>query len=124
MVLPNVDIFPMDYYQNGSIIQVNGSVFCVNTSSTSLVTSPVFSKSSHVSTHVPNFLLMNRFCSLFLFLLDRYPPNDVQLLLSHHLETKFNTTIFSFNHNGLVFSNTTIVTNGFVSVDKDILVFK
>ena len=52
MVLPNVDIFPMDYYQNGSIIQVNDSVFCVNTSSTSLVTSPVFSKSSHVSTHV------------------------------------------------------------------------
>lgn len=88
MVLPNVDIFPMDYYQNGSIIQVNGSVFCVNTSSTSLVTSPVFSKSSHVSTHVPNFLLMNRFCSLFLFLLDRYSPNDVQLLLSHHLRNK------------------------------------
>ncbi|XP_078321865.1 uncharacterized protein LOC111103999 isoform X3 [Crassostrea virginica] len=48
MVLPNVDTFPMDYYQNGSIIQVNGSVFCVNTSSTSLVTSPVFSKSSHI----------------------------------------------------------------------------
>ena len=124
MVLPNVDIFPMDYYQNGSIIQVNGSVFCVNTSSTSLVTSPVFSKSSHVSTHVPNFLLMNRFCSLFLFLLDRYSPNDVQLLLSHHLRNKFNTTIFLFNHNGMLFLNTTIVTNEFVSVDKDILVFK
>ena len=67
LVLPNVDIFPMDYYQNGSVTKVNGSVFCVNTSSTSLVTNPVFSKSSHVSTR-------HRFPSdyLFLFLFDKY----------------------------------------------------
>ncbi|XP_056015772.1 uncharacterized protein LOC125675332 [Ostrea edulis] len=46
--LPDVDMFPVDYYKNGSYIQVNGSVFCVNTSTTSAISSPVLSKSSHI----------------------------------------------------------------------------
>ncbi|XP_061177042.1 uncharacterized protein LOC133185758 [Saccostrea echinata] len=47
--LSDVDIYPIKYHKNGSYVKVNGSVFCANTSKTPGISSPVLSKSSHIT---------------------------------------------------------------------------
>ncbi|XP_052707847.1 uncharacterized protein LOC128183063 isoform X2 [Crassostrea angulata] len=44
----NVEMFPIEYHANRSTVRVNGSLVCANTSATSLVTSPMISKSSNI----------------------------------------------------------------------------
>nr|XP_034332757.1 uncharacterized protein LOC105327902 isoform X2 [Crassostrea gigas] len=46
--LSNVEMFPSEYLTKGSTVQLNGSVVCANASATSLVTSPMISKSSNI----------------------------------------------------------------------------
>lgn len=47
-MVSELDIFPVLYYQNGSVVDVMGSIFCSNTSGSPSVLSPVLAKASHV----------------------------------------------------------------------------
>lgn len=47
-IVSELDIFPVLYHQNGSVVDVMGNIFCSNTSGSPSVLSPVLAKASHV----------------------------------------------------------------------------